>query len=212
MITLCAATEKEIAPSIQTIQDNDLPVAVLITGVGMLATAFSISEYIFQYKPSLILQAGIAGSLRSVTTSTVVVASEYIADLGVKEGQRFKSVFEMGLANANAFPFKNGKLVNPHTELLEGTGLQQVSSITVNEISTDPDRIEHYKTVSGAEIESMEGAALHYCALMTKTPFLQLRAISNDIGERDISKWKMEESIASLNREIQNIIQKRLSL
>jgi futalosine hydrolase len=212
MITICAATENEIAPSIKAIQEHDLPVKILITGVGMLATAFSISQHIFQHKPSLILQAGIAGSLRSTTGSTVVVASECIADLGVKEDQHFRSVFEMGLVKGDSFPFVNGKLINPHKELLELTGLQQVSSISVNEISTDPDRIEHYKSAFGAEIESMEGAALHYCALMTGTPFLQVRAISNEIGERDKSKWKMEESIASLNKEIENILQKRLSL
>lgn len=51
-------------------------------------------------------------------------------------------------------------------------------------------------------IESMEGAALHYVCLMEKIPFLQIRSISNHIGERDKRKWNMKEAILRLNQEI----------
>ena len=43
-------------------------------------------------------------------------------------------------------------------------------------------------------IESMEGAALHYVCLMEKIPFLQIRSISNYIGERDKKKWNMKDA------------------
>jgi hypothetical protein len=37
----------------------------------------------------------------------------------------------------------------------------------------------------------MEGAALHYMGRDLFIPFIQLRAVSNYIGERDKNKWKM---------------------
>jgi futalosine hydrolase len=48
----------------------------------------------------------------------------------------------------------------------------------------------------------MEGAAFHYIALMEKIPYIQLRAVSNMVGERDKSKWKMKEAINALNEQL----------
>jgi futalosine hydrolase len=44
----------------------------------------------------------------------------------------------------------------------------------------------------------MEGAALHYVCLQTGVPFIQIRCISNYVGERDKSKWKFNEAFDSL--------------
>jgi len=60
----------------------------------------------------------------------------------------------------------------------------------------------------GACIESMEGAALHYVCLQTKTPFMQVRSISNYVGERDKQNWKMQESLENLSVIIVQYIDK----
>ena len=71
--------------------------------------------------------------------------------------------------------------------------------------------MQHYRNL-GAEIESMEWAALHYVGLMEKIPFLQIRSLSNFAGERDKGKWKIKEAIASLNLELENILLKLMRL
>jgi futalosine hydrolase len=53
----------------------------------------------------------------------------------------------------------------------------------------------------------MEGAALHYVCLQQEINFLQLRSISNIVGERDKQKWEMKEAIANLNMELKKILQ-----
>jgi futalosine hydrolase len=53
----------------------------------------------------------------------------------------------------------------------------------------------------------MEGAAFHYACLQMNTSFLQLRGISNVVGERDKNKWKMKEAIGNLNNELSKILQ-----
>ena len=55
-------------------------------------------------------------------------------------------------------------------------------------------------------MESMEGASLHYICLMENIPFLQLRAISNIAGERNKKKWKMDEAIINLNKELVRVL------
>jgi futalosine hydrolase len=52
----------------------------------------------------------------------------------------------------------------------------------------------------------MEGAAFHYVCLQQKINFLQLRGISNDVGQRDKSKWKLKESVENLNKELFKIM------
>lgn len=45
----------------------------------------------------------------------------------------------------------------------------------------------------------MEGASLHYVCREANIPFIQMRAISNYIGERNKAKWKMKEALEALN-------------
>jgi futalosine hydrolase len=210
-ILLCAATEFEIAPTKQFFEENppkDHKLDFLITGVGMLPATYSLAKYLSNHRPDLIIQAGIGGSLNQSTPlgATFAILSDCIADSGVEENGTFKTLFDLNLANGNRHPWNNGKLVNSSFLLLAMTSLSLAEGITVNEISTNEQRISHYKEKWDAQVESLEGAALHYVALQEKIAFLQIRTISNYIGERDKSKWMLEESIATLNKEMKRIL------
>ena len=134
-------------------------------------------------RPDLIIQAGIAGCFTGRKPGEVVVIrEEALADLGVWEDQRFKTLFDLQLADSEALPFSNGKLVNPYQQLLSLTSLDPVSAITVNEITTDPARIAWYQQNTAAVVESMEGGGLHYVCLQEKIPFVQLRSSPMTLG------------------------------
>lgn len=209
-IILCAATEMEIAPTLQALSlHENRTVDLLITGVGLLASTYALTKEVATNRPDLIIQAGVAGSLQPERplAQVVVVRSECIGDLGVVENGSFQSLFDLKLLGINTQPWQGGKLTN-HDSWLASTGLPVVDGVTVNEISTDDATIQHYRDHLGVQIESMEGAALHFVALMEKIPFLQIRSLSNFIGERDKGKWKMKEAILQLNRELQRILTK----
>lgn len=209
-ILLCSATEFEIKPAIDLIQKGILnDTDVLITGVGLTATTYSLTKRIYTKKPDLILQAGIAGCFNKEFSLAKVVAvkNEAIGDLGVEENGKFNSLFDLKLDDATAFPWTNGRLCN-NSEILQQSGLPVVNSVSINEITTSRKKINYYKNIVDADIESMEGAALHYVALMENIPFLQLRSLSNFVGERDKSKWLMKKAIVNLNLELQNLILK----
>jgi futalosine hydrolase len=74
--------------------------------------------------------------------------------------------------------------------------------VTINTITTDKKIIERYRTKYKAQIESMEGAALHYIGRDLNIPFIQIRAVSNYVGERNKAKWKMQEAIYNLNETV----------
>lgn len=215
-LLICAATELEIESTIAFLKDcNKLnqKVEVLITGIGLTAATYLLTKKIAQHKPSFVLQAGVCGSLDEELAlgDVFVVEKESIGDLGVIEKGGFSSLFNLGLAQLNDPPWVNGKLYNDRL-ILNKTGLPIVDGVTINEITTNKQRINLYKEQLKADIETMEGAALHYVCLSEKIPFMQLRSISNYVGERNKNKWALHKAIIQLNLELQRILVKIFNL
>jgi len=210
-ILLVAATSFEIQPTIDYLKGNKRSVSVtpLITGVGSIATSYALTRQIGSSRPAVAIQAGIAGCLTEKKPGEVLVVSEEVlADLGVWEDQRFKSLFEMKLADPDGFPFSGGRLVNPHTSLLDLADLELVRGMTVNEITTDGKRISWHQQNTFAVVESMEGGPMHYVCLQAGIPFLQLRSVSNSVGVRDKTKWNIPLAISRLNETLIALLEK----
>jgi futalosine hydrolase len=210
-ILLCAATEMEIAPTIQFLASHEYRhVEVIVTGVGLMTSTYAITKAIALQHPQFIIQAGIAGTLDPAAAlgSTVVIRNETIGDLGVAEETGFRSLFDLKLLSANLSPWTNGMLRN---DQLDSISLPVVDGVTVNEISTKEETIRYYREELHAQVETMEGAALHYVGLVERIPFLQIRSLSNYIGERDKAKWEIKKAIANLNRELQHLLTKNFT-
>jgi futalosine hydrolase len=201
-IIVTAATSFEIQPTINAFANSN--VQFQVTGIGMLATAFSLTKLILLEKPDIVIQAGIAGSFDTHLPlgKVVTINSETIGDLGVQENNNWKDVFDLKLVDANSLPFTNKQLQNPYLAQLNTLALEEVAAITVNEISTNKQRISQLQAKYNPTIESMEGAALHYVCNSLQVPFIQLRSISNYIGERDKTKWQMQKAITNLNETL----------
>jgi futalosine hydrolase len=209
---LCAATELEIEATRNFIEQRPTlrsKVSVLITGVGLTAATYSLTKAIATQRPQFVLQAGICGSLSGFLKpgDLVVVEKETIGDLGVMEKGSFRPLSELDFIKTKEAPWEDDRLTN-NVALLKRTNLKIVDAVTVNEITTSKERIAFYRDVLKANIETMEGAALHYVCLMEKVPFLQLRSVSNFVGEREKQKWTITESIAQLNMEVQSMLVK----
>ena len=213
-ILLCAATVFEIEQTISYIKEKKLEknVNVLISGVGMMATTYALTKELFTNEYDLVLQAGIAGTVDKEIElgKCVVIENEYIGDLGVNENGQFKTIFDLGFEKKDQLPWTNGALKNPSSEMLSLAALPIINGVTVDEISTSDAKINYFQNELNASIETMEGAALHYVCIMQKLPFLQLRSISNLIGERDKTKWLMKDAIDNVNLELQRIIEKTM--
>lgn len=207
---LVAATTKEIGPFLdhyRTTQQQwpvNMNIDVLVTGIGMTTTTYRLTKYFSIKSPDLVIQAGIAGCFdQKIPLGTVVtIKQDTIADEGVVELKKLRTLFELQLVPQNQFPYKKGWLINTSTELIKKCKLKVVKGISVNQITTSKRMIQFYMDKFNPVTESMEGAALHYVCLMEKIPFLQIRSVSNYIGERNKKNWKMKESIINLNNEL----------
>ncbi|MBS1599585.1 MAG: futalosine hydrolase [Bacteroidetes bacterium] len=213
-ILITAATSMEIQSTVNFLEEkkyelSGAKIQVAITGIGLVSTAYLLTREIHDERPTIAIQAGIAGCFKAGKANHVVsVGRDVIADIGVYENDSFKNIFDLKLNNKNNFPFSNGYLVNPYEKLLSITGIEKANAISVNEITTNKSRIEWYQQKYDPIVESMEGAAFHYVCLHEKIPFLQLRAVSNIVGERDKSKWTIKSAISALNENLVTMIKK----
>ena len=208
-IILAAATEMEMVHFRAAAKySNIIELEYCVTGVGIIAATFQLHKTILSVKPDLVIQIGLAGSFSPLYSigNAVAVKNEIVAEMGVFEKEGYKDIFDLGLEKKNNFPYKNAQLINDDEYMLNSTGLDCVSSITVNEISTSKEKVDLYSNHYHASIETMEGAALHYVCLQNNTRFIQIRGISNYIGERDKSKWEIKKAMDAALAGYNNVI------
>ncbi len=200
-ISHCRTTEK--------LNHIDLELDFLITGVGMLNTSYSLLKHLQVKQPHLVVNAGIAGSFSNkyAPGAVVTVKEEVMADLGVTEKDGYKDVFDLKLQQASQFPFVKKKLSNPHKVLIQRTKLPVVTSVSVNQITTSKKTATIYIDKYKASIENMEGAAVHYVCLRENIPFVQIRSISNYVGDRHKKNWKIAEAVQNLNSELIRLVE-----
>jgi futalosine hydrolase len=189
-ILVIAAKDAEIKPTVEFMAahyPNDTFIQFAYTDIGLTAAAFSITRLALTQAPELIIQAGIAGSFENgyQPGEVVLIETEQQADLGVLENEQWKNIFDLQLTDENQAPYKKGLLPNPYINHFNFLGIRKVASISVNTISTDTATITRMQQGSQLQI-----------------PFVQLRSMSNQVGERDKSHWHFNQAIQSLNAKL----------
>ena len=214
-ILLTAATKFEISPTLILLEKqpqhfSEHTISVLITGVGQINTTYNLTTNLINKRPDVVIQAGIAGTFKEhyFLGQTVLVKQDCFGDLGMEEKEKFTTLFDNGFADKNEFPFTNGWLVNDSDTLFKDASLHVVNGVTINKVSDSLLQTQQLLSNFNADIESMEGAACHYVCLLQKIPFIQLRSISNSVGERDKTKWAIKDAIVNLNVELEKLINK----
>ena len=179
----------------------DRAVHVLITGVGMVATAAWCSRELSENRYDLALDVGLCGSfdIGLVPGTVVHVVSDCLPELGAEDGDRFVSLEELGLEDRLDAPFSCAELRNPAPPtngVLER--LPKAKGITVNTVHGHDRSIAAVVERLHPQVESMEGAAFMYACLMHGVPFAQIRAVSNVVERRNRGAWKVLEAIDAL--------------
>jgi futalosine hydrolase len=213
-ILLVAATAAEIGPlTAELRREGDRgprmtryvgrghDVDVLVSGVGMVATATWCTHAISRERYDLALNVGVCGAFdRTLPMGAVVhVVSDRFSELGAEDGEVFLTVQQMQLLGDDEPPFTGGRLVNhspPRSATLDA--LRAVDGITVSTVHGREESIAGVTERFSPQVESMEGAAFMYACLVHEIPFAQVRAISNVIERRNRSAWMLTEAIANL--------------
>lgn len=209
-VLIVAAThvEADVASRIQV--PGDMSVSTLITGIGSVATAWSLTKWISSNRlPDLVINIGLAGSFKeSIKPGDVVMpVSDCFADSGTETGDGFLTLAEAGLEEPDRFPYSKGRIIADNNLLIKATGiLNPVTAITVNTVSGTAGTIERLRMKYDPDIETMEGAAFFYVCRMSDVQFISLRGISNMVEPRDRNKWKIRPALDNLTTKLQEFL------
>ena len=177
-----------------TFRNHD--VDMLVTGVGMVATAAWTARVLADTRYDFALNLGVCGSFRQTLPlgGVVHVVSDRIAELGAEDGDRFLPIEELGLPTD--YRFTNGPI--PDNAALRR--LPAVTGITVNTVHGNAESIAAVVGRFHPDVESMEGAGFMQACQIQPTAFAQVRAVSNLVQERNRAAWRLEEAIDGLCR------------
>ncbi|TPG70830.1 futalosine hydrolase [Brevibacillus laterosporus] len=176
---------------------------VLIGGVGVAFAAASTARILATTKYDLVICAGIAGGfVGKADVASAVVATEILAsDLGAETPDGFLSLDELGFGSAR-IPV-DITLVNRVAEALQVSGLpaHTGSVLTVSTVTGSAETATAIASrVTGATAEAMEGYGVATAAQQFEIPVLEIRTISNPVGPRDRSAWRIKEALESLEK------------
>jgi futalosine hydrolase len=164
-------------------------VHVVAVGVGPVEAAHGTARALAARRYGAVINAGIAGGFRDRCTvgDAVVVAREDYADLGLEDG--------------TAFPLPEGaalvRTVEAHGSLLQPflDGLIPVivgRGVTSATVTSSAARALLLAQRYRPDVESMEGFAVLRAAEQVGVPAIEIRGVSNLVGDRASNQWDFD--------------------
>ena len=174
---------------------------VQLAGVGPVAAAFNTAKVLAANSYDLVISAGIAGGFpeRAEIGSVVVSDAIIAADLGAESPDGFLSLDELGFGSASVPVDPN--LVTRIAHALQAAGLTVHTGpvLTLSTVTgTAASASELAARNPSAVAEGMEGFGVAYAAHQHGIPVIEIRTISNPVGPRDRSAWRIKDALQSL--------------
>jgi nucleoside phosphorylase len=176
VILVVAATERELEGSRGS--------ETLVCGIGPVEAALSTASALAERRPDRILHVGLAGA-RTLAPPTLVVGSEAVYCDILDERSLIPRVERLA----------------PDPELVEVVR-RAVPEANVLPIGTSA-------SVGGGttcDVEAMEGFGVLRAAALSGVPAVELRAVSNLVGEADRSRWRFEDAFAVLAEAVPRVL------
>jgi futalosine hydrolase len=192
-------------------------VVALVTGIGLVNVAQSLTAAIETLNPAMVIQTGCGGAYK---TSGLSIGDLGIADeeidfhLGLERhlslpavGKNVSNSFEFpeslpfpvmikdGCEYQNRFPLDKGlsrwafEILNRLFE--NSVQIATGSFVTVSTITATEEKASLICQYYTPCIESMEGSGAAQICLFYNIAFLEIRGVSNDVGNRNRSQWNL---------------------
>jgi futalosine hydrolase len=193
MILIVCAVAKELA-----FLEPRPHVEVLVTGLGAVEAAANVSRALAQSPYDQVVNAGIAGALDAgAAVGDGVIVSEEMTELNLETGEPIPLPDELHAVDRVGSDLG---LVDRLAEL----GFQVVRGITVSRVTATDATAARLQRL-GAQVESMEGFGVLRAAEIAGVPAIEVRGISNRVGDRAASGWDFSAGVAGL-QTIMNVL------
>jgi futalosine hydrolase len=191
-------------------------------GLGKANAAHAATLLITRFDPEALVIFGVGGAYPSSSAKLLdlALASEEIAgDEGVLTAGGFRDTTEIGIPLVqtgrkvlhNRFPAAPD-LLEKASKGLSGHGLTGTvhtgAFVTLSTCTGTVERARELETLYGALCENMEGAAAAQVAELHQLPWLELRAVSNRVEERNLEKWDIPNAARKVQQAVRLIVER----
>jgi futalosine hydrolase len=172
---------------------NRAETEVLVAGIGPVDAAARVTRALAGGKYEVVVNAGIAGAMRGVAKiGDGVVVGEELMEFNLETGEP--------LSLPHGVPIVERVSADPQLcDAVEALGFHLVRGMTVTRV-TSTDATAARLHARGAQVESMEGFAVLRAAQLAGVPAIEVRGISNYVGDRSTSEWDFTAGITGLRR------------
>ena len=176
MLLVVAATERELRGAAGA--------STLACGIGPVEAALATAQALAERRPDAVLHVGIAGA-RGIEPPALVLGSESVYCDALDSTSRIARV----------------ERVAPDAQLLAAARAALPAALVLP-IATSA----RVGGGTACDVEAMEGFGVLLAAAFAGVPALELRAVSNDVGEPDRAKWRFDDALGALAGAVEVLI------
>ncbi len=200
-------------------------VRLVVTGPGIANTVHGLTVAVTDRIPGLIIQTGCGGGFNDagLCTGDLAVASEEIdIHLGVEPAGPeaaagllpFPVIEKQGRKIFNRYPVDPGESRRAEKQLKAAFSSSDVNVmagpfVTAATVTASAARSRYLYRHHGALVENMEGAGAAHVAALYEIPFIEIRAISNQVGDRDKRRWDLPLSFQRCSQAVRSFLEHR---
>ncbi len=188
----------------------------LVTGIGIINSAIFLTKAILENKKVKgVINLGIAGSFneeRFPVGEVVLVEEEIWGEFGIKENKILsckKLGFPLGILGKEKI--WNRLVLEPEKSInklgLEANFEKRAKSLTVSTVTGDQENEKLLKENFAPDIENMEGFSLAWVCKLMDLPFLEIRVVSNLVGEKRKESWNLKGALKKLKEVSKSILE-----
>ena len=182
---------------------HDTLIRLIEGGLGAVNTAHSLTMALEMSTPDVVLQVGVGGAYDGSQLrigDLALARHDSHADLGMLTPDGWETAEAIGIpvvqidgvAHYNTYPCDTERTSKAHQFLSQRYTVGLGPFATVQEVSGTSDLgAQRRGRIPDAICESMEGAAAAQLCALYGVDFVQLRAISNVVENRDRSRWNL---------------------
>jgi len=152
----------------------------LVCGIGPVDAAAATARALAEARPDALLHVGIAGA-HGIEPPTIVIGSE----------ARFCDS-DSALVESRVLP--DARLLAAARATLPGALCLPIGTSA------------RVGGTNSCDVEGMEGFAVLRAAALAGVPALEVRAISNDVGEPDRERWRFDDALGALEHALPLLI------
>lgn len=185
-------------------------------GVAKVNTAAGLALALYLLKPTTVIQFGIGGAFdgsRLALGEVAVASSEVHMDTGVQLAESWQDMKALGFPLlAGPPPLYNLFPTDPalRAALLGATGATPIPFGTSETVTGSFAAAETLQERFGVAVESMEGAASAQVCAAFGVSFGEIRGVSNRVGERDKTRWRLFGAVAAVNEAVRAFLNSRV--